>query len=212
MPVEGAVRMTSKGGQWLDEAHQAVLAGGDRELTLDEREQSVETVEGQLESEFSRLESELTATSAGPALLREEFGDRDARLSFAARERGLERVEQRVDEELRTQEEMLRSIPLSKKYLSEAEQARADEAPGPPTLAERESMVRAVERRVGEELDRRQERLIARAGNDGLLWDAVEEIGAFSGEGLRTVMDIKLSTAPGRSPFSTVSGAWHVAR
>ena len=29
---------------------------------------------------------------------------------------------------------------------------------------------------------------------------------------LRTVMDIKLSTAPGRSPFSTVSGAWHVAR
>ena len=29
---------------------------------------------------------------------------------------------------------------------------------------------------------------------------------------LRTVMDIKLSTAPGRSPFPTVSGAWHVAR
>ena len=29
---------------------------------------------------------------------------------------------------------------------------------------------------------------------------------------LRTVMDIKLSTAPARSPFSTVSGAWHVAR
>ena len=29
---------------------------------------------------------------------------------------------------------------------------------------------------------------------------------------LRTVMDIKLSTAPGRSPFFTVSGAWHVAR
>ena len=29
---------------------------------------------------------------------------------------------------------------------------------------------------------------------------------------LRTVMDIKLSTAPACSPFSTVSGAWHVAR
>ena len=34
----------------------------------------------------------------------------------------------------------------------------------------------------------------------------------FISRQLRTVMDIKLSTAPGRSPFSTVSGAWHVAR
>ena len=29
---------------------------------------------------------------------------------------------------------------------------------------------------------------------------------------LRTVMDIKLPTAPSRSPFSTASRAWHVAR
>ena len=169
---EGTVRTTSKGGQWLDEAHQAALAGGDRELTLDEKEQSVETVEGQLAAEFSRLESELTATSAGPALLREEFGDRDARLSFAARERGLERVEQRVDEELRTQEEALRLIPLGKQYLSEAEQALAAEAAGPPARAELESMVRAVAQRVGEELDRLEEELVAIAGSENLRAEA----------------------------------------
>ena len=29
---------------------------------------------------------------------------------------------------------------------------------------------------------------------------------------LRTVVDIKLPTAPSRSPFSTASRAWHVAR
>ena len=169
---EGTVRTTSKGGQWLDEAHQAALAGGDRELTLDEKEQSVETVEGQLEAEFSRLESELSATSAGPALLREEFGDRDARLSLAEWERGLERVKQRVDEELRTQEEALRLIPLGKQYLSEAEQPLAAEAAGPPARAELESMVRAVAQRVGEELDRLEEELVAIAGSENLRAEA----------------------------------------
>ncbi len=169
---EGTVRTTSKGGQWLDEAHQAALAGGDRELTLDEKEQSVETVEGQLEAEFSRLESELSATSAGPALLREEFGDRDARLSLAEWERGLERVKQRVDEELRTQEEALRLIPLGKQYLLEAEQALAAEAAGPPARAELESMVRAVAQRVGEELDRLEEELVAIAGSENLRAEA----------------------------------------
>ena len=29
---------------------------------------------------------------------------------------------------------------------------------------------------------------------------------------LRTVIDIELPTSPSRSPFSTVSRAWHVAR
>ena len=189
---EETVRTTSKGGQWLDEAHQAALAVGDRELTLDEREQSVETVEGQLEAEFSRLESELTATSAGPALLREEFGEltaTDAPLSFSARDHGLEQVEQRVRAELSAREEVLQSIPFGR----QAAQGRSGDAGGAAeTLAEWESRVRAVERRVGEELDRRQERLIARAGNDGLLWDAFEEIGAFSGEGLMVAYRVKI--------------------
>ena len=172
---EGAVLATSKGGQWLDEAHQTVLAGADRELTLVEREQSVETVEGRLEAEFSRRESEL------PAREEEEFSDRDAPPSFAERERFLEWVEQFVDEVLRAEEEALRSFQLGKEHLLEAEPNRA--AGARPTLAERESIVLAVEQQVGEELDRRQERLIARAGNDTLLFDAIEELGIVSADG-----------------------------
>ena len=111
------------------------------------------------------------------------FGKRsygDAPLSFSARERGLERVEQRVDEELRTQEEALRAIPPGKRYLSEAEQVRAAGAAGPLGRADRESMLRAGVQQVGEELDRREEELLAIISGDALL---VEAPGALFGDG-----------------------------
>ena len=169
---EQAVCATSPGSEWLDEVQQEVLGGADRHPTVAERTRIVETVEDRIGTHLAGLEESLAATSAGPALLREEFGDRDARLSFAEWERGLERVKQRVDEELRTQEEALRLIPLGKQYLSEAEQALAAEAAGPPARAELESMVRAVAQRVGEELDRLEEELVAIAGSENLRAEA----------------------------------------
>ena len=121
---ELAVCATSMGEQWLAEAQQEVrVEEEDRPLTVGEKARAVKTAEGRLETDLSRRESAVAATSSGPALLQEAFGKRsygDAPLSFSARERGLERVE-----ELRTQEEVLRAIPPGERYLSAAEQARA---------------------------------------------------------------------------------------
>ena len=180
---ERAVCATSMGEQWLAGAQQEVLVEEeDRRLTVGERTRALETVEGRLETDLSRREADLTATTSGPVLLQEAFGERregDAPLSFSAWERGLEGVEQRVDEELRTQEEALRAIPPGKRYLSEAEQVRVAAAAGPPAPVERESMVRAVAQRVGEELDRLEEELVAIAGSENL----AEAAGALGGDG-----------------------------
>ena len=176
---ERAVCATSMGEQWLAGAQQEVLVEEeDRRLTVGERTRAVETVEGRLETDLSRREADLTATTSGPVLLQEAFGERregDAPLSFSAWERGLDGVEQRVDEELRTQEEALRAIPPGKRYLSEAEQVRAAAA-GPPARAERESRVRAVAQQVGEELDRREEELLAIISGDALLVEAADAL------------------------------------
>ena len=187
---EESVRATSAGGQWLDEAHQSVLARADGRLTPGERERAVETVEDRLRADLAAREESLMATSTGSALLREEYGEAvaaaAARQSLAERESVLERVAQQVDEELGAREEALRSIPLGRRHLSAAEQARAVGAAGPPTLAERESMVRAAEQRVREELDRREERVLTATGDDRLLAAAAEELterGAVSGDG-----------------------------
>ena len=181
---ERAVCATSMGEQWLAEAQQEVLVEEeDRPLTVGEKARAVQTAEGRLETDLSRRESAVAATSSGPALLREAFGKRsygDAPLSFSARERGLGRVERRVDEELRTQEEALRAIPPGERYLSAAEQARAAGAAGPPTLADRESMVRAATQQVGDEFDRIEEELLAIAVGEDLLAEAV---GALAGDG-----------------------------
>ena len=188
---EESVRATSAGGQWLDEAHQSVLAAAGGRLTPGERERAVETVEDRLRADLAGREESLMATSTGSALLREEYGEAvaeaAARQSFAERESVLERVAQQVGEELGAREEALRSIPLGRRHLSAAEQARAGgAAASPPTPAERESMVRAAEQRVREELDRREERVLAATGDDRLLAEAAEELaarGAVSGDG-----------------------------
>ena len=188
---EESVRATSEGGQWLDEAHQSVLADAGGRLTLGERERAVETVEGRLRADLAGREASLMATSTGSTLLREEYGEAVATAaaaqSFAERESVLERVAQRVDEELGAREEALRSIALGRRHLSAAEQARADgAAAAPPTPAERESMVRAAEQRVGEALARREERVLAATGDDRLLAEAAEELaarGAVFGDG-----------------------------
>ena len=188
---EEAVRATSAGGQWLDEAHQSVLADAGGRLTPGERERAVETVEGRLRADLAGREASLMATSTGSTLLREEYGEAVASAaaaqSFAERESVLERVAQLVDEELGAREEALRSIPPGRRHLSAAEQARAGgAADAPPTPAERESMVRAAEQRVGEELDRREERILAATGDDRLLAEAAEELaarGAVFGDG-----------------------------
>ena len=189
---EESVRATSKGGQWLDEAHQSVLADAGGRLALGEREHAVEAVEGRLRADLAAREESLMATSTGSTLLGEEYGEGGAadapRQSFAKRESLLERVAQRVDEDLGAREEALRSFPLGRRHLSAAEQARAGgaaDAP-PPTPAERESMVRAAEQRVGEALDRREERVLAATGDDRLLAEAAEELAArdaVSGDG-----------------------------
>ena len=176
---ERAVCATSMGEQWLAEAEQEVLAEEDRPLSVGVRTRAVKTAEGRLETHLSRRASEVAATSSGPALLQEALGKRsygDAPLSFSARERGLDGVEQRIDEELRTQEEALRAIPPGKRYLSAAEQARAAGAAGPPPLADRESMVRAAMQQVGEELDRREEELLAIISGDALLVEATDAL------------------------------------
>ena len=187
---EESVRATSAGGQWLDEAHQSVLADASGRLALGERERAVETVEGRLRADLAAREASLMATSTGSTLLREEYGEGGAAAaaqSFAERESVLDRVAQRVDEELGAREEALRSIPPGRRHLSAAEQARAGgAAAAPPPPAERESMVRAAEQRVGEDLDRREERVLAATGDDRLLAEAAEELaerGAVFGDG-----------------------------
>ena len=187
---EESVRATSAGGQWLDEAHQSVLARPDGRLTPGERERAVETVEDRLRADLAAREESLMATSTGSTLLREEYGEAvaaaAARQSLAKRESVLERIAQRVDDELGAREEALRSVPPGRQHLSAAEQARAIGAAGPPPPAERESVVRAAEQRVREELDRREERVLAATGDDRLLAGAAEELterGAISGDG-----------------------------
>ena len=187
---EESVRATSAGGQWLDEAHQSVLARPDGRLTPGERERAVETVEDRLRADLAAREESLMATSTGSTLLREEYGEAVAAAaamqSFAKRESVLERVAQKVGEELGAREEALRSVPLGRQHLSETEQARAIGPAGPPTPAERESVVRAAEQRVREEFDRREERVLAGTGDDRLLVGAAEELterGAISGAG-----------------------------
>ena len=178
---EQAVCATSPGSEWLDQVRQEVLGGADRHPTVAERERVVEAVEGRVGTYLAGLEESLAATSAGAALLREEFSDRDAPLSFAARARVLKRVEQRVDEALQTQEETLRAIPPGRRYLSAAaEQVRTAEAAVPPALADRESMVRAATQQVGEEVDRLEEELLAIAVGEDLLAEAA---GALAGAG-----------------------------
>ncbi len=184
---EESVRATSQGGQWLDEEYQSVLAPAGGRLTVGERERAVETVEGRLLADLAAREESLMATSTGSTLLGEEYGEgggADAQ-SFAERESVLERVARRVDEELGAREEALRSIPPGRQHLPAAEQA-GDGGGEPQSPAERESTVRAAERRVGEELDRREARVHAGTGDGRLLDEAAEELterGAISGEG-----------------------------
>ena len=182
--LEEAVCATSKGEPWLVEAQEAVLEGADRRLPLSARARAVKTVEGRLRAELADREETLRATSAGAVMLREEYGDRiasAARLqSFASREDVLERIEERVDAELETREEELRSIPLGKECLREAEQARPGGVAGPLPLVDRESMVNVATKRVEEEFDKREKGLAARAGHENLL---VEVAGNLNLEG-----------------------------
>ena len=181
--LEEAVCATSKGGPWLVEAQEAVLEGADRRLTLAARARAVKTVEGRLSAELADREEALRATSAGAVMLREEYGERIASAarpqSFASREDVLTRIETRVDAELEAQEEALRSIPLGKQYLSEAEQARTGEQP--PPLAERESTVTTATERVEEEFDKREKRLAGVAGNENLLVEAAGDLDMAGG-------------------------------
>ena len=193
---EQAVCATSKGSEWLDDAQQKVLVGAARRPTVAERERIVEAAEGRIEADLARRKESLAATSTGSMLLRAEYGEGGSasspQQSFAKREAVIARVAQQVDEELEAHEEMLRSMPLGRQYLSAAEQARAGGASGPPTPAEpaeRESMVRAAEQRVREELDRREERVLADTGDGRLLTDADKELlesGAIVGAGSLT--------------------------
>ena len=128
---EEKLRSVSLGAQYLSEAEQEGLGEGKRAAVLAARDVIVAKAEQRLEADLSRRESDLVATSLGPALLREAFGergDRDARLSFAARDRGLEQVETRVGEALRVQEEALRSIPFGRQCLPEETQGRSGDA------------------------------------------------------------------------------------
>ena len=101
---EESVRATSAAGQWLEEAHQSLLARAGGHLTPGERERAVETVEGRLRADLAGREESLMATSTGSTSLTEEYGEAVASAaaaqSFAKRESVLERVAQRVDEEL----------------------------------------------------------------------------------------------------------------
>ena len=177
---EEVLRSVSLGAQYLSEAEQEGLGEGKRAAVLAARDALVTKAEQRLEADLSRRESDLVATSFGPALLREAFGERgdgDAGLSFAARDRGLEQVEIRVGEALRVQEEALRSIPFGRQCLPEETQGRSGDAEGVTApLAERESRVRVAEQRVGEELARLEKEHVAKAGHD-LLVEAAGALG-----------------------------------
>ena len=135
---------------------------------------------GRIKADLARRKEALGATSVGAALLREEYGDggvaADALQSFAEREAILDQIEERVDEELEAQEGALRSIPLGKQYLWEAEQARLGRVEGSPPLAERESIVNTATERVEEEFDRREKKLAANAGNENLLVEVAGDL------------------------------------
>ena len=177
---EEVLRSVSLGAQYLSEAEQEGLGEGKRAAVLAARDALVTKAEQRLEADLSRRESDLVATSFGPALLREAFGERgdgDAGLSVAARDRGLEQVETRVGEALRVQEEALRSIPFGRQCLPEETQGRSGDAEGVTApLAERESRVRVAEQRVGEELARLEKEHVAKAGHD-LLVEAAGALG-----------------------------------
>ena len=177
---ERAAVATSMGEQWLSEAQREVVVESEgRRLTVEERAHAVEKVEGRLEADLLRRKSELVATSLGPVLLREAFGERgdddgDMRLSFANRDRGLGQVEQQVGDALTVQEEALRSIPFGRQCLSEEAQGGSGDAEGvAASLAARESRVRVAEQRVAEELDVLEQEHVARAGHEGLLVEAI---------------------------------------
>ena len=199
---EQAVCATTKGPEWLDEIRQEVLAGADRRPTVAESTRIVETVECRIETYLAGLEESLAATSVGAGLLREEYRGGPAAAppqSFAKREEVVDRVAQQVDAQLEAREKALR--PLGERYLSEAEQARLGGVEGSPTLAERESRVNAVERRVGEELDRLKEQIRERAGSDQPIEEAIEALGedgvVISGDGDVTKRAQIIETAKG---------------
>ena len=175
---ERAVRATPIGDQWLADA--LLVEGEDLRLNVGNRAHAVETIEGRLESDLSRRESEVVATSLGPALLREVFGEHgagDPQLDFAARDRGLEQVEQQVGEALTVQEDALRSIPFGRQCLSEEVQGRSrdvESVAGP--LVEREWRVHGAAQRVAEELHRLEQEHVAKTGHEGLLVEATDTL------------------------------------
>ena len=199
---EQAVCAMSKGAEWLDEVRQEVLADADRRPTVAEKERIVEPVEDRIRIYLAGLEESLAATSAGAALLREEYGEGGAAAaplqSFAKQEAFVEQVAQQVDQQLGAREEVLRS--LVERYLSEAKEALTGGVEGSLPRAERESKLNAVERLVGEELDRREEQVRAIAGSDRPIEEAIEalmEDGTISGDGSLTKRAQIIETAEG---------------
>ena len=199
---EQAVCAMSKGAEWLDEVRQEVLADADRRPTVAEKERIVEPVEDRIRIYLAGLEESLAATSAGAALLREEYGEGGAAAaplqSFAKQEAFVEQVAQQVDKQLGAREEVLRS--LVERYLSEAKEALTGGVEGSLPRAERESKLNAVERLVGEELDRREEQVRAIAGSDRPIEEAIEalmEDGTISGDGSLTKRAQIIETAEG---------------
>ena len=185
---EGAVDAVSQGCVWRTEEQREVLAGAERPLTLDERDGIVERVERRIGEDLDLREGEVGATVIGAELLEDMSGAGavgEALRGLAARERIVEKVEQRVDKDLRDREEELRSIAPGEQYLAEAKHAVLGVTERPPTFAERESMVTTAGQRLAKDLDEREVRFLANGGSQQLLASAIREVCAYepSGDG-----------------------------
>ena len=203
---EAAVDAVSQGHVWRREEQQEVLAGAERPLTLDEREGIVERVERRIGEDLDRREGEIGATAVGATLLEEMSGAGDAGeapRSLAARARIVEKVEQRVDKDLRDREKELRSIAPGEQYLDEAKHALLGGSERQPTFAERESMVTTAGQRLEKELDDREVRFIANGGSHELLTEAFFEVcGADEPSGAGPSLSE-------RSQLITLAEQWH---
>ncbi|MCY4507329.1 MAG: hypothetical protein OXG35_10255 [Acidobacteria bacterium] len=131
----------------------------------------------QRQSAIDRREEALAATALGSAFLRYGLPGGELLESLAGREAVLDRMEEVVDEELKGQEKALRSIPLGKQHLSEAEQARAGGAEEwSPSLAERESMIHTAIERLKKDFDKHETRLVGLAGHENLLVEVAGDL------------------------------------
>ena len=144
--------------------------GQDPVTALDHRVKEV------LDRRDEALRSMSTGTLHRSAAARELFGEKRQATMPADRESVIREAERRVEAELPGREGELRSIPPGERCLAQAKHALLGGAERSPTLVERESIITRAERRLGKELDHREDRFIESGGSAERLAEAFGEL------------------------------------